>query len=466
MTSGSNQTAWPNGTGLDDSSWAWELFIRTAGTDHKDLQAKFAPISAHALKPPASADLTNPLTRFRRLQSSLELQLVRRRPAIRALLAGAIALEPVLLVGPPGTAKGALAQLFSEGIGAHQLPDRPGTLQLPERKGYFEIQLTATTDVDEVMGGIDLDAFKRSTIRRRTDRMMVHSVVVFIDEVFRGSGAVLNSLLLLLNERMYADGGNTYPADALVLVGATNGVASREELAAFYSRFPLRAYCPPVTWAAKDSAVRASRGGQQVRSGGSGAVNPEVVEVLLELLRKGTVLEESRCSRMLAIPPKRPWITPTDAKQPVIGLQRPQTSCMLDLLTLHRYVRMITNAWVDPSWPGAEKLPMPRWRPEDLVSIYATMTKQPGLASGAVTGLKGQYLANDRALARLARILVADNLLQGTLGPPGTSSRAPLDPDQLFLLTCTSEQPPNPERDPDVRDFTGDLEIVFSALGL
>jgi len=64
--------------------------------------------------------------------------------------------------------------------------------------------------------------------------------VAFLDELFRGSSAVLNSLLQLLNERTFNNGRDLIKTDIQSIVAATNSFPTEESLQAFCDRFLFR----------------------------------------------------------------------------------------------------------------------------------------------------------------------------------------------------------------------------------
>ena len=64
--------------------------------------------------------------------------------------------------------------------------------------------------------------------------------VAFIDEVFKANSAILNTLLTILNERLFDNGKQRVPVPLLCLVAASNELPESEELDALYDRFLLR----------------------------------------------------------------------------------------------------------------------------------------------------------------------------------------------------------------------------------
>ncbi len=155
---------------------------------------------------------------------TLEGTFLGKSETVRLMLIATVAGEHMLLVGPPGTAKSALVRLFSRLVDAR----------------YFEYLLTRFTEPNEIFGPLDIQAFRSGQYQRRMDGMLPQAEIVFLDEVFKASSAILNSLLGVLNERLYTVGGTVVKVPLLSAFGASNEVPNDEELSAVFDRFLLR----------------------------------------------------------------------------------------------------------------------------------------------------------------------------------------------------------------------------------
>lgn len=143
---------------------------------------------------------------------------------IRLLLLSVIAGEHMLIVGPPGTAKSALVRSLANKLDAR----------------YFEYLLTRFSEPNELLGPVDIQAFREGSFRRRTEQMLPEAEIAFLDEIFKASSAILNSLLGLLNERTVQIGAERVTVPLLALFAASNEVPSDDSLAALLDRFLLR----------------------------------------------------------------------------------------------------------------------------------------------------------------------------------------------------------------------------------
>ena len=82
--------------------------------------------------------------------------------------------------------------------------------------------------------------------------MLPEAEIAFLDEVFLGSTAILNTLLGLLNERQFRRGHTRIDCPLRVCVGAANVLPEDEGLAAFADRFLLHVFVEPVPHSLED----------------------------------------------------------------------------------------------------------------------------------------------------------------------------------------------------------------------
>ena len=67
--------------------------------------------------------------------------------------------------------------------------------------------------------------------------------VAFLDEIFKANSAVLNSLLTILNERVFDNGSKRLPVPLLAVVGASNELPDRYSWYIRYRVTVLLWYC-------------------------------------------------------------------------------------------------------------------------------------------------------------------------------------------------------------------------------
>ncbi len=198
-----------------------------------------------------------------------------------------VAKENAFLLGPPGTAKSAIVRTLSQCI---------------EEGKNFEYLLTRFTEPNEIFGPFDIRKLKAGDLVTNTEGMLPEASMIFLDEIFNANSAILNSLLMALNEKIFRRGKETRKIPALMFVGASNQLPEDESLNALLDRFLIRVRCDYV--------------------------NPDLLE---EVLLAGRKLEKNE-------PTKMPSIKPAD----IIAMQEQTKS--IDLSVIRKpYVDLIHN---------------------------------------------------------------------------------------------------------------------------
>ncbi|MBO1912898.1 AAA family ATPase, partial [Microvirga sp. 3-52] len=76
---------------------------------------------------------------------------------------------------------------------------------------------------------------------RNTATKMPEANLVFLDEIFKANSAILNSLLTLINERLFYNNGTPAKVPLMSVIGASNEYPEEGEgLEALFDRFLLR----------------------------------------------------------------------------------------------------------------------------------------------------------------------------------------------------------------------------------
>ena len=76
--------------------------------------------------------------------------------------------------------------------------------------------------------------------------MLPEANLIFLDELLNANSAILNSLLMVLNERVFRRGKETKDLPALMIVGASNHLPQDDALQALFDRFLVRVRCENV----------------------------------------------------------------------------------------------------------------------------------------------------------------------------------------------------------------------------
>ena len=167
------------------------------------------------------------------LLAELNHGIIERESAIKAALLTVLAGENMVLIGPPGTAKSMVARRVAEGF---EHPDGASG-----HDGYFEYLLTKFSTQEEIFGPLSISELKADRFKRNTAGYLPTVKLAFLDEIFKASSSILNSLLTILNERIYHNGAEVQKIPLMSLIAASNELpTAQEELSALYDRFLVR----------------------------------------------------------------------------------------------------------------------------------------------------------------------------------------------------------------------------------
>ncbi len=188
---------------------------------------------------------------FRGFFTELKEAFVERESLFTQLELALLCKEHVLIIGPPGTAKSAIAGAVLGRI----VDEKSG------RPSLFSKQLAENTVQTDLIGPVD---FKVLTETGRTEHLteegMLGAVHAFLDEVFDGRDMLLRSILNVLHERELKHGRKVTPGRCECAVMTSNRYLSEvlqrspETLQAFADRISFICFAP------KSFSRRSSRG--------------------------------------------------------------------------------------------------------------------------------------------------------------------------------------------------------------
>ena len=181
-----------------------------------------------------TAEATPALDAGRRLQEQvlapMKAAFVGKDEVIDLLGVGLIGGENIFILGPPGTAKSALVQDLGRRLNGR----------------VFDYLLTRFTEPNELFGPFDIRRLRDGDLVTNTEGMLPEAEFVFLDELLNANSAILNSLLMVLNERVFRRGREMRALPTLMVVGASNRLPEDESLGALFDRFLLRVRCDNV----------------------------------------------------------------------------------------------------------------------------------------------------------------------------------------------------------------------------
>lgn len=166
------------------------------------------------------------LEKLKAVISELKSNFHERDELIEGAVCALLTSNHVIIIGPPGTAKSQLANELCSRITGTQ---------------YFQWLLTKFTTPEEIFGSVSLKGLENDEYRRVTTNKLAEAHIAFLDEIFKSSSSILNSLLTVINERVYFNGTEKINTPLITLFGASNELPTDEdELDALYDRFLVR----------------------------------------------------------------------------------------------------------------------------------------------------------------------------------------------------------------------------------
>lgn len=170
--------------------------------------------------------MTTTLEKFLAFEADLNNVLLERTTEVHLATLAILSKRHMFMLGEPGVGKSMLVDQITKRI---------------QKSRKFKWLLTKGTVPEEIFGGPDLMTFKNEGIYRRVTTGKLPDVeFAMLDEIFNASDAILNSLLLIINEGEFINPGDDPKVPLLTLFAASNTMPQSAELEALVDRLVIR----------------------------------------------------------------------------------------------------------------------------------------------------------------------------------------------------------------------------------
>ncbi|AOG60339.1 two-component regulator system yien regulator component protein [Spiroplasma helicoides] len=164
--------------------------------------------------------------RIKQLIDAISYQVYEKETIFRLAMLALLGEESIFLLGKPGIAKSLISRRMKFAI---------------KNGSNFEYLMSKFSTPEEIYGPIDLRHLKEGKYIRVIEGYLPSANIGFLDEIWKAGPSIQNTLLTIINEKIFRNGGKDIKVPLKLLISASNELpAEGEGLEALFDRFIIR----------------------------------------------------------------------------------------------------------------------------------------------------------------------------------------------------------------------------------
>ncbi|WP_338970744.1 AAA family ATPase [Spiroplasma endosymbiont of Labia minor] len=168
-------------------------------------------------------EITN---RIEKLTNAISYKIYEKEEIFKLAMLALLSDESIFLLGKPGIAKSLISRRMKFAL---------------KKANIFEYLMNKFSTPEEIYGPIDIKGLQNGVYERIITGYLPTAEIGFLDEIWKAGPSIQNTLLTVINEKIFRNGGRDIKVPLHLLISASNELpAEGEGLEALFDRFIIR----------------------------------------------------------------------------------------------------------------------------------------------------------------------------------------------------------------------------------